>query len=398
MTSRGAAALAAGLLLATTCATSALAQQRAPGLVPDPGSVEGGLWGVMERTEQDAKHSADLNADPALNDYVRGVACGIATEYCDEIRVYIMDRPYLNASMAPNGYMEVWSGLLLRAENEAQLAFVLGHELGHFLENHSLEQWNNQKAWATAAMVVSVGAGVAGAYYGVDLRGVGDLAYLTAVASVMNYSRSQETQADAIGFERMVAAGLEPTAAAAVWRQQQGETRASSFRSVRERDAMGSVFRSHPLTAERVAALEALAKDRPGGREERERYRAAIRPHLAAWLADDLSRRDFNASLALTDRLERDGQDLGVLEFHRGQILRQRRDDGDLERARDAYLTSTQYEDAPVAAWRELGDLQARLGDPGAARLAWRTYLERATSADDRWIVEDSLTGLESKP
>lgn len=396
MISRGVATLAAGLLLATASAAPALAQHRAPGLVPDPASVEGGLWGLMQRTEEDAKHSADLNTDPALNDYVRGVVCRIASEYCGEIRVYIMDRPLLNASMAPNGYIEVWSGLLLRAENEAQLAFVLGHELGHFLENHSLEQWNTQKTWATAALVITVGAGVAGAYYNVNLSGIGDIAYLAAISSVMSYSRGQETQADAIGFERMVAAGLEPTAAAGIWRQQQEETRASSFRSVRQSEAMGSIFRSHPLTAERVAALDALARGRSGGLEERERYRAAIRPHLAAWLADDLSRRDFNASLALTERLERDGMDLGVLEFHRGQIHRQRREDGDLELARDAYLTSTQYEDAPVGAWRELGDLQARLGDPEAARLAWRTYLDRATTADDRWIVEDSLTALES--
>ena len=350
----------------------------------------------MERAEQDAKNSADLNDDPALNDYVRGVVCRVASDYCDEIRVYIMDRPYLNASMAPNGYMEVWSGLLLRAENEAQLAFVLGHELGHFLENHSLERWNNQKAWATAALVISVGAGAAGAYYGVDTSAIGDLAYLTAVASVMNYSRTQEAQADAIGFERMVAAGLEPTAAAAIWRQQQAETRASSFRSVRQREAMGSVFRTHPLTAERIAALDAMAQEHPGGLEERERYRAAIRPHLSAWLAEDLSRRDFNASLALTERLERDGLDLGVLEFHRGQILRQRRDAGDLELARDAYRNATEYEDAPVAAWRELGDLEMRLEDPQAAAAAWRTYLDRATTADDRWIVEDSLTALET--
>lgn len=394
--SRRAAAFVAGLLLATASTAPALAQHRAPGLVPDPTSVEGGLWGVMERAEQDAKNSADLNDDPALNDYVRGVVCRVASDYCDEIRVYIMDRPYLNASMAPNGYMEVWSGLLLRAENEAQLAFVLGHELGHFLENHSLERWNNQKAWATAALVISVGAGAAGAYYGVDTSAIGDLAYLTAVASVMNYSRTQEAQADAIGFERMVAAGLEPTAAAAIWRQQQAETRASSFRSVRQREAMGSVFRTHPLTAERIAALDAMAQEHPGGLEERERYRAAIRPHLSAWLAEDLSRRDFNASLALTERLERDGLDLGVLEFHRGQILRQRRDAGDLELARDAYRNATEYEDAPVAAWRELGDLEMRLEDPQAAAAAWRTYLDRATTADDRWIVEDSLTALET--
>ena len=396
MTSRLGAAVSASLLLASI-GSVAQAQQRAPGLVPEPSSVEGGLWGLMARTEEDARTSADLNADPALNAYVKEVACRVATEYCGEIRIYIMDRPFLNASMAPNGYMEVWSGLMLRAESEAQLAFVLGHELGHFLENHSLEQWNTKKTWATAAMVVTIGAGVTGAYYGVDLSGVGDIAYLTAVSSVMSYSRGQETQADAIGFDLMVRAGWEPTAAAAIWRHQQDETRNSSFRTTRQREAMGSVFRTHPLTADRIAALDTLAAGRSAGREDRERYRAAIRPHLAAWLANDLERRDFNGSLALTERLERDGQDLGVLEFHRGQIHRQRRDPGDLETARDAYQTSTKYEDAPTAAWRELGDLEFRLGNTDAARTAWQTYLERAVTADDRWIVEDSLAQLEPK-
>lgn len=396
MICRSLPALAAGLLLIST-SHAARAQERAQGLVPAPSSVEGGLWGATERVEAQARRSADLNTDPALNAYVRSVACSVALNYCDEIRIYIMDRPLLNASMGPNGYMEVWSGLLLRAENEAQLAFVLGHELGHYLENHSLEQWNTQKTWATAALVVTIGAGAAGVYYGVDLSGVGDIAYLGALSSVMSYSRGQETQADAIGFARMAAAGLDPTAAAAIWRQQQDETRHSSFRSVRQREAMGNIYRSHPLTADRVSALDALAAGRASGRQERERYRAAIRPHLAAWLAEDLVRRDFNGSLVLAERLARDGMDLGVLSFHRGQIYRQRRDDGDMQRARDAYLDATLHEDAPVAAWRELGDLQSRLGEPDAARDAWTTYLERATSADDRWIVEDSLAALENK-
>lgn len=391
------AGVAAGALL-TTAAGPGWAQQRAPGLAPDPTSVEGGIWGLFDKAEAGARASAELNTDPALNAYVKGVACEVGPEYCGEIRVYIMDRPYLNASMAANGYMEVWSGLLLRAESEAQLAFVLGHELGHFAENHSLERWNNQKAWATAAMVVSVGIGVAGAYYGVDVSGVGDLAYLGAISGILSFSRENEAQADQIGFERVAAAGLDTTAPAAVWRQQQDETRASSFRSVREREAMGSIFRTHPLTVQRVVALDRLAATRSGGRAERERYRAAIRPHLSAWLADDISRRDFNGSLVLVDRLARDGLDLGVVEFNRGQIYRQRREEGDAALARDAYLAATRHADAPVAAWRELGDLQARLGDPDAARVAWQTYLDRATTADDRWIVEDSLAGLGAKP
>lgn len=389
------AALLTGAVAAVLVAQPAIAQQRSPGLAPELDTAEGGLWSASETAERRARQSPELNADPALNAYVKSVACGIAPEYCDDVRIYVMDRPAFNAQMAPNGYMEVWSGLLLRAETEAELAFVLGHEIGHFAENHSIEQWNALKTRMGVAMAIGAVAGVAGAYYAVDLSALGNLAYLGTIAATFNYSRGQETEADRLGFERMVAAGYAAPSAAALWRSRQAESKASSFPSVRREDAAGSIFRTHPITAERIAALDALAAPRgDGGRTERQAYRAAVRPHLAAWLADDLRRRDFDGGLVLTERLERDGLDLGVLGFHRGQIFRQRRGDGDQERARDAYRAASRYEDAPVAVWRELGDLEARLGDPNAARAAYRTYLERATTADDRWIVEDSLNGL----
>ncbi len=394
-TGRLRAALLAGAFASALTVHPAFAQQRAPGLAPGLDTAEGGLWSASETAERRARLSPELNADPALNAYVKGVACEVAPEYCEQVRIYVMDRPAFNASMAPNGYMEVWSGLLLRAETEAELAFVLGHEIGHFSENHSIEHWNGLKTRMGVAMAIGVVAGAAGAYYAVDLSALGNLAYLGAIAATFNYSRGQETEADRLGFQRMAAAGYDPDAAAALWRSRQGETRASSFPSVRRDDAAGSIFRTHPITAERIAALDALSAARPdGGRTERARYRAAVRPHLAAWLADDLRRRDFDGGLVLTDRLQRDGLDLGVLNFHRGQIFRQRRSDGDLDRARDAYLAASSHPDAPVSVWRELGDVQARLGDKTAARAAWNIYLERATTAEDRWIVEDSLTGL----
>jgi predicted Zn-dependent protease len=64
--------------------------------------------------------------DPALNAYVRSVLCKVTDDYCRDVRVYIVDVPYFNASMAPNGAMMVWTGTLLRVRNEAQLALVLG--------------------------------------------------------------------------------------------------------------------------------------------------------------------------------------------------------------------------------------------------------------------------------
>lgn len=121
--------LTTALALTLAC-TSVAADPRPLGLQPNPATDEGGLWEVSAKAERGAQQSADINKDPALNAYVRSVTCKVAAPYCDDIRIYVMDREVFNAQMAPNGYSEVWTGLLLRATNEAELAFVLGHEAG----------------------------------------------------------------------------------------------------------------------------------------------------------------------------------------------------------------------------------------------------------------------------
>ena len=78
--------------------------------------------------------------DLKLHAYVEDIACRLGASHCPDIRVHIVRTPWFNASMAPNGMMQVWSGLLLRADNEAQLAAVLGHEIGHYISRHSVER------------------------------------------------------------------------------------------------------------------------------------------------------------------------------------------------------------------------------------------------------------------
>lgn len=378
-------------------ASGVAAQSRPPGLAPNPSSVEAGLWSTSERAERDARASAELNTHANLNAYVTEVMCSVASEYCGEVRVYVMDRQLFNATAAPNGYIEVWSGLLLRAQSEAELAFVLGHEITHYAENHTFERFGTYKTYATVAMVVTLGAGLAGAYHGVDLSSVGDLAYLSAMAAFFGYNRGQEAEADALGLRRIADAGYDPGAGAAIWRALQEETAASTFPSVRRSEAANSLFRTHPLTAERVASLQRLANELSGpDRVDSARHRAAIRPFLGPWLKEELLRRDFGGLLHVLDRLGDRGEDLGVLEFYRGEVHRQRRGEGDLEKAALAYRTAVSHPDVPVPAWRELGDAERRLGNPEAARAAWNRYLQLSPDADDRWIVEDSLNRLEA--
>lgn len=368
--------------VATTSLTPAFAQ-RTVGLRPDVTTDEGGLWAQSDKAELEARSKAELNRDAELTAYVRGVTCKVAAEYCSDIRVYVMDRPYFNASMAPNGYMEVWSGLMLRARSESELAFVLGHEVSHFAHGHSLQTWRTMKSRSNVGMVLMLAGG------GI----VGSLLYLGVMSTVFAFSREQETEADKLSFERTTKAGYDPAAAAALWRSLRAETAASDFPKTRTEDTRGSIFNTHPITPDRIAALDALAAGRSTPSEgERARYRAQIRKFLPAWLTDDLRRRDYGQTLHLIDRLTADGEDLGVLEFYKGEAYRRRRLDGDQDKALEAYRSAATRADAPVAVWRELGDLLTKAGKPVEARTAYETYISKAPAdAEDRWLVEASL-------
>lgn len=254
-------------------------------------------------------------------------------------------------------------------------------------------------AGAAVAMASASGGG-AGAQNANSIsytaQSLNDLIYLAGLASIFSYGREAESEADRLGFQRAAAAGYDKTAGVSMWRAIIAETQASDFPRVRKSDARASMFNTHPLTQERIAALTALA----GGAEpspriaEEKRYRDVIRSHLADWLKDDLRRRDYGQTLYLLDRLEAAGEDRGVLEFYRGEAYRQRRAEGDAAASLKAYLSSVEYSDAPAAAWRELGDACVKTGDRARAASAYQTYLSKAADADDRWVVEENLKSL----
>ena len=124
-------ALVLSLVVASCATPSSEVRDIQPGERPALASDEAGLWMYMEDMERRLATSGRVINDPALNDYIRDVLCRLAPAYCSDIRFYVVRTPHFNASMAPNGFMQIWSGLILRAQNEAQLAYILGHELAH---------------------------------------------------------------------------------------------------------------------------------------------------------------------------------------------------------------------------------------------------------------------------
>ena len=150
-----------------------------PGQRPALATDEAGWWLVRDRAESKLRTAGNLVRDEALNRYVKGIVCRLAGPYCPDIRVYLLRVPYFNASMAPNGVMQVWTGLLLRTRNEAQLAAVLGHELAHYLRRHTLHRRRDAKSTTAALIFFQIGAAIGG------IPAAGQIARLIALGSII---------------------------------------------------------------------------------------------------------------------------------------------------------------------------------------------------------------------
>lgn len=360
-----------------------------PGQRPAPGSDEDELWYAMERAERELQQHPLLVRDPALNEYVRGVACKVAADYCADMRVYIVEQPWFNASMAPNGMMVVWTGALLRFQDEAELALVLGHEFAHFRERHSLQQW--RKAKNTSAVVGSIGL----LAFGGGAGGAGYLAGFLGQAQMYQFSRDAEREADRLGFDAATGQGYEAGAGARLWKRMKDEEDARRY------GKPVPVFASHPRTAERLADVEAAARAHgEGGTAGREAYRAVVRPFLAQWLEDELSRRMYDTSIrVITDLRALAEPDLqATYTFFLAEAFRRRGKDGDAVRAEALYEDALALPDPPAAAFREQGMALRARGERAAAAAAFRRYLALAPEAGDVAFVKQYLTELEASP
>lgn len=355
-----------------------------PGAKPPLDTPEAGLWLRMDKAERSLRSSGAILDDPELTSYLQGIACNLAPEYCSDIRVYVFDIPEFNATMAPNGMMSVWTGLLLRVENEAQLAAVLGHELGHYIRRHSLSRWISARRTLDMTAFLQVGTAIAG--YGIG----GDVAGLMAVGHIMAYGREHEREADRHGLELMIGAGYDPSEAAMVWENLIAEREAADKKD-------GPIFfASHPPSDERMNTLRqqaAMAEVGAGGKGDGP-FRRALQKHRLKWLQDDIQLRRFARSKILLDRIGEAGADPGMMEYLNGEFYRLRAEPGDLELARDHYAKCIGLRDVPVDMYRSLGLIHWSLGDHAQAYASLETYLEKSESPTDRAMIESYMKEL----
>jgi len=356
---------------------------------------EKGMWHEYERVEQEIAGSNLLLKDARLASYLGGIAAKVGGPAARDLRVYVAHIPEFNAFMAPTGFMVVFTGLLTRMRDEAQLAGVVAHEAGHFLRRHQIRAWRDIKRKTAALNVLAMGAGVGGAATGVYAGDLVRLAHMGTILSLYSHSREMEAEADAMGLKLIGEAGYDPQAMPETWQQLIEETQASAdFRNKRRKRGY-SLLATHPAPEARMADLRASAREVKAEARQydrgRDRYLAAIGPHRQMLLDDQVKLNDPGASLYIVNTLAKDGWN-GLLRYYEGEIWRLRGRKGDDATAASRYAAAVAYPDAPAEAWRAHGYQLLRQGEAGEGKTALGRYLAMAPRAPDAAMVRHTMT------
>jgi predicted Zn-dependent protease len=340
-----------------------------------------------DEDERGLRDSPLVIRDETLNAYVKRVLCRtVGTDRCNGVRIYIVEVPAFNASMAPNGAMRVWTGLLLRVHNEAELGAVLGHEFAHFELRHELAAYKHQR---TATDLIAW-AGALGAITG---RSVG-LFQWSLIGSIFRFSREQEQQADLQSFKYLAASPYPSMAFANIWKRQMAESDETAIgrKQKPNQHYAAGFFADHPTDAQRASYLEeAATKLGHDGDPGAAAYQAAISKYLPMMLSDQVKLNDFGGTEYILSQLAQSAGWTGDLLFARAELYRLRGNPRDLVSAAEFYADAIRGGYSAPEAQRGLGLSLMRNGQVAEAKAALTEYLREKPDASDAKAISALL-------
>jgi predicted Zn-dependent protease len=186
--------------------------------------------------------------DPVITEYVNRVGQNIVLHSDAKVpfTIKVIDSDEVNAFALPGGFFYVNKGLLLAADNEAELAGVMAHEIAHVAARHAVENQTKASLLEYAALGASIFlGGIPGMIYQ-NTAGIGLLGIF------MKFSRSAEEEADKLGVQYMYAAGYDPGAMATMFEKLEAKNK-------KKPGFISRAFATHPAPPDRRAAALALA-------------------------------------------------------------------------------------------------------------------------------------------
>src|ERR1041385_350474 len=231
-------------------------------------NINKGIWGRMAGgTESEVKLGRQLAAevereakfvdDPIITEYVNRVGQNIVLHSDAKIpfTIKVIDSDEVNAFALPGGFFYVNKGLILAADNEAELAGVMAHEIAHVAARHAMENERKMQLmdYGMLAGILLGGPIVSNVLY----NGSG---FFEGMA-FLKFSRGAEEEADRLGVQYMWAAGYDPGAMATMFEKLEAKNK-------KKPGTVAKLFADHPAPADRRASALALAARFP----EKEEY------------------------------------------------------------------------------------------------------------------------------
>lgn len=178
--------------------------------------------------------------DPVISEYVNRIGQNLArnSDVAVPVTIKVIDDPQVNAFALPGGFVFVNTGLLLKADNEAEVAGVLAHELAHVAARHGTRQASRGQI-ANLASLPLIFMGGWGGYAARQAAGV------AVPLTFLRYSRNFEREADLLGLQYLFKAGYDPAAMVDFFEKLEAAEKEKP-------GTMAELFRSHPVTSERV--------------------------------------------------------------------------------------------------------------------------------------------------
>jgi predicted Zn-dependent protease len=200
--------------------------------------------------------------DPQLTEYIGTLGSRLASHANNgdyRFNFFVVNDDRINAFALPGGFIGVNSGLILASDSESELAGVLAHEVSHVTQRHiarSIYDSQRTSIVSMAAMLAAILLGAATDLPGDAMQGVVSASQALAIQRQINFTRSNEYEADRVGMEVLSAAGFDPNAMSSFFEKLSKRYGAST-------QYVPELLQTHPVSTERVAEARSRARQLP---------------------------------------------------------------------------------------------------------------------------------------
>jgi predicted Zn-dependent protease len=189
---------------------------------------------------QQVETSSKMITDPLITEYVNRIGQNLVRNSDAEVpfTIKIIDTDDINAFALPGGFFYVDSGLILAADNEAELAGVMSHEIAHVAACHAAREMSRGQLMNLASIpLIFVGGGIG---YAIE-----NIAGLAMPMGFLKFTRSFESEADYLGIQYMYKAGYDPQALTAFFEKVKALEK-------HKPGSLAKAFDTHPQTPDRI--------------------------------------------------------------------------------------------------------------------------------------------------